>query len=229
MKRFLTANTVLQDIEFELVQGAISRDDIGRSISLLKKRQNRLREEYFGAERRMDRETLVARQFQLNDMLLTLLQEMAADARATRLELHKFGEMTLSGLPAERAAAEQRLLTDMWLASELNPYLEGWPPQDLEEAMREESLLPQMVLQPPRIPVIGKWLNRMRIALHKVAIFYVTRMAEQQVRINASYGSWIERLVRHSHEQQEKIHVLSEQVTVLQAQVEALREETRSS
>ncbi|MBN1261657.1 MAG: hypothetical protein JXB35_13360 [Anaerolineae bacterium] len=226
MKRFLTADTVLQDIEFELVQGAISRDDIGRSIRLLKKHQSRLREAYFNPAERMDRETLVARQFQLNDMLFTLLQEMAADARATRLELRKFGEMTLSGLPAERAEAEQRMLADMWLTSELDPYLEGWPPQDLEEAMLGEKLLPQLVLQPSRIPLIGTLLNRLRIALHKVAIFYVTRLAEQQVRINASYGSWIERLVRHSHEQQEKIRILSEQVATLQAHLETLHTET---
>lgn len=227
MKRLLTAETVLQDIEFELLQGAISRDDIGRSIGLLRKHQNRLREEYFGEPRRLDRETLVARQFQINDMLLTLLQEMSADARATRLELRKFGELALSGLPAERAAAEQQLLTDMWLTSELDPYLEGWPPQDLEEAMQAERLMPKMLLQPVRIPLVGAWLNRLRAALHKVAIFYVTKLAEQQVKINASYGSWIERLVRHSHEQQEKIRVLSEQVAALQAQAKMECAETR--
>lgn len=221
MKRLLTAETVLQDIEFELLQGAISRDDIGRGIGLLRKHQNRLREEYFGESRRLDREALIARQFQINDMLLTLLQEISADARATRLELRKLGELALSGLPAERAAAEQQLLTDMWFTSELDPYLEGWPPQDLEEAMQAERLMPQLLLRPVRFPIIGPWLNRLRAALHKVAIFYVTHLAEQQAKINASYGSWIERLVRHSHEQQEKIRVLSEQVAMLQAQVDA--------
>lgn len=219
MKRFLNAETVIDDIEFELLQGAITRDELGHSIRLVKKHLDELRTATFDPEARLDRDETIARLLQLNDMLLTLLQEFAKDNQAIRLELRKLSELTLDGLPTEQAARDQRTFVDMWKTSELDPYLEGWPPQELEDAIESETLLPEMVLQPPRIPIIGGFLNRFRIALHNVAIFYVARLAERQGKVNATYGTWIERLVRHSHEQQEKIRVLTERVEALQGQL----------
>lgn len=223
MKRHLSAQDVLSDIEFELIQGAVSREELARSIRQVRMHHDRVRQEYFSSDSRMDRDTLVARQFQFHDMLLTLLEEMAADGRAVKLELQKLGEMAFANAPAERAERDQRLLTDMWLTSELTPYLDGWPPHEIEEAMSEKSLIPEMVVQPSRIPLIGGLLNRIRIALHRVAIFYVGRVARRQAKTNAVYGTWIERLVSHVHEQHEKIRILDQRLQALERDVGARR------
>lgn len=222
MKRFLTPQTVINDIQFELLQGTISRDQLGRSIQMVRKYTNQLREQHFSPDARTDEKELISRQFQLIDMLLTLIQEISSEHRATRLELHNLSEMIreakASKHVAEQASDQQRAFTDTWLTSELSPYLENWPPEDIEEAIEEEALSPEIVLTPPRIPIIGKLISRFRLAIHNVAIFYVAQLGDRQSKINATYGHWIERLIRHGHEQQEKIRVLTEKVEALEQQ-----------
>jgi len=217
MKRFLTSRDVLSDIEFELLQSSISRDELARSIRTVKVHQAKLREEFFAPDGHRSLEELAARQFQVNDMLLTLLQEMAARQREISSELRQLGELAFAGLPEEEASRGSRLLLDMWSTSELESFVDQWPPQEIQDAMDSDVLMPEMVLQPPRTPVVGGLINRLRIALHRVAIFYVERLAQRQSKINAVYGSWLEKLVRNAHEQREMLRVLSGQVDQLES------------
>lgn len=90
MKRSLTADDVIREIEFELIQGAISKDELGQGIQTVKKFQNQIRAEFFNASSQStDQRDYASRQFQINDMLTTLLQEMAATIQSLRLELHQ--------------------------------------------------------------------------------------------------------------------------------------------
>ena len=88
MKRWLTADDVLRDVEFEIAQGAISRDELGQGVQAVKEYQNKLRGEVFQASRQVgeSREAL-SRLFQINDMLITLQQEMAAGIETLQVDL----------------------------------------------------------------------------------------------------------------------------------------------
>ena len=216
MKRFLKVDDVVSDIEFELLQGTISRDDLAQAIRQVKSHQNKLRAEYFASKPGMGLGEFVARQFQVNDMLLTLLRRLASEQREMRLEIRKLGDMAFAGLPAEEAARGQRLLVDLWSTSEVDPYMDGWPPPEIEEAMSADALRIDMVLRPPEVPVVGGLLNRVRIALHRVSIFYVERLAARQSKANVAFGTWIVRTARTAYEQNERMRVLSDRLVKLE-------------
>ena len=106
MKSWLTADDVLSEIEFELVQGAISRNELGRGIQAVRAYQNMARSEVSQAAQAGEGREVVNRLFQLNDMLITLLQEVAAELRSVRLELRRVARMAQFAPPVTRAPGE---------------------------------------------------------------------------------------------------------------------------
>ena len=80
MTRLLSATDVLDDIEFELLQGSVSRDDLGAGIRAARQFHNKLRGELLDPRRQPSSlRDAISRQAQLNDMLLLLLQQTAAE------------------------------------------------------------------------------------------------------------------------------------------------------
>lgn len=213
MKRFLTADDVVSDIQFELLQSEVSRDELMRSIQAFKSHHNRLRDQCLATWSPTKARAVVARLFQLNDGLLALLEAMASQQQEMRSELRQLGQYAYGGLPEKEVQRGRRLLLDMWSTSELDTLLDQWPPRELRDAMKVDSLLPIIVIQPVRIPFFGGLINRFRRALHQVAVFYVERLARRQAEINAMYGGWIEQVVANAHEQQEMLRVLSQKVS----------------
>jgi hypothetical protein len=237
MKNWLTADDVLSEIEFELVQGAISRNELGRGIQAVKAYQNKVRsgvsQAAQGAGTGAGRE-IVNRLFQLNDMLITLLQEVAAELRSVRLELRRVARMARFAPLVTRAAGEPATEED----GEENVHRAAWvdalpiggPGGDLygrwateveevENAMRSEALEMTLDVRAIRIPIIGGLIKRLRLALHNLALFYVARLAKRQRAVNRTYGDWVLRLIQAGQQQQEQIDVLSAQVAVLQARL----------
>jgi len=241
MKSVLTANDVLGDIEFELVQGAISRDELGQSIQAVRQYQNKLRSEVLASARRMDdyRE-VIGRLFQVNDMLITLLQEVSAALQSLRLDLRKVARMSqiASSQTAviSPSAGEGDAVTippTAWEAREDDtsaavgiPALEGemagsaWQPAtEVEDAMRSDALRIGLDVRTTGLPIIGRVVERLRIALHNLALFYVLRLADRQVAVNRTYGDWILRLNQTCQDQSERIDSLVAQVATLQARL----------
>ena len=96
MSNFLTIDDVLSDIEVELIQGAVSRDDLGRGLQRVRQHHNQLRATLFGGDSaQLDLRDVASRQFQVNDMLLTLLQESIAKVQALQVEVRKAARLTL--------------------------------------------------------------------------------------------------------------------------------------
>lgn len=236
MKSLLTRSDVLSDIEFELAQGAISRNELGQSVQAVKQYHNKVRSEVFQSSRQVgDNRESLSRLFQINDMLITLLQEMVTTIESLRLDLRRVAVRASQGAsPAAAATAPRAPVverdSDMAAAGDV-PVRDGWgesshwrPPADVEQAMRPEALRVEPEARSTGIPVIGRLIQRLRIALHSLVLFYVVKLARKQVVINQTYGDWILHLGQLNQRQQEQIDWLNAQVSSLQAHLADVEE-----
>jgi hypothetical protein len=178
VKSVLTAQDVLSDIEFELVQGAISKDELGRGVVQVKEYQNKLRSELFqSGQKPPDWQQVAARQFQLNDMLLTLLQEMAAAHQERMLQARRQNERRPPQATAVNTAAAPD--DDLWRGT-----------TDIENAM-SESLEIKLEARPTHIPLLGALFHRLKYEIHSLVIYYLQKLAGRQTAVNRTYGDWL--------------------------------------
>lgn len=207
MKSTLTASDILADIEFELMQGAISRDDLGQSIQTVRQHQNKIRSQVFDAD--LDEAHLreaLSSQFQLNDMLLTILQEIAGSLEDMQRKVDWVGQArrgtegrSAGGTPTAAALPDDTLLR---------------PTDDLQETMQLDAIYQRMDIQPNgrSIPILGGFMHKIKVELHNLILFYVNRLAKKQATVNYIQADWIlylQALVRH---QQEEIEILTNQL-----------------
>ncbi len=215
MRRRLGADDVLNDIEFELIQGAISQDELGQSIQIVKRYQNKLRHEMMSNSRHLDSSQVIARLFRLNNMIITLLQEAAAAINSLRLESRHLAQLSKDVSkprdpvdatdPSELGQLELSGTTGSSAVSYLDEDLRG----RLEAVMQAESLEVNMDVRERSIPVIGWFIKRLRIALHDLVLFYVKRLADRQLKANWVYGDSVLRLFELYENQQERINELN--------------------
>jgi len=224
MKSLLNAEDVLSDIEFELVQGAISQEDLGRGIRAVRRHQDKVRREILEASRRSryDRE-VITQLFQINGMLITLAQEMTAAIQSLRVDLRKVARMSQSISRAARAgdsATEKDSSASGVVEEQAYNEVDGNPdwqaPPEVEDAMRPEALQGEMDVRPVNIPVVGGLLQRLRVAMHRLVWFYVDRLAGKQVLVNQAYGDWILRLIQIHEYQQKQIDLLNTRLRSLE-------------
>lgn len=221
MKSSLTASHVISDIEFELIQGVISRDELGQSIQAVKQYQNQVRTEVFQSPRQTaDTREVLSRQFQINDMLITMLQEMAASLQTLQLQFKQLGRAR-SGTPAEALPSA--------LSVEVNERPSWRPVDGLNSVMRPETLHQKLDVQPTNVPIpfVSGLIRRLRFGLHNLVLFYVNRLGKSQAMINSEYGDWILHLEALHRHQQEEIETLTAQVADLQSRLAAAENQTR--
>jgi hypothetical protein len=228
MTQQLTAEHVLQDIEFELVQGAITRDDLGQGIQAVKQYQSKLRSEVFqpGQEMPQLRE-VVARQFQLNDMLLTLLQETAAATQEMQLKTRRLASWqpetlapppTASSLPPTSATAALMPPTAVSLPSTaVSPTqtIAGRDERELYQAMNE-TLDVKLEMQPSNLPLVGSWLQRFKLEMHSLVLFYLRKVTERQTAVNRTYATWALYFNTLHQQQQQQIYQLQARLAALE-------------
>ena len=93
MKSTLTREDIIADIEFELMQGTLSRNALGESMQTVRQFQNGLRSKTFDTEQSIENlYEALSRQYQLNDMLLTLLQEIAGSQQDIQQKINWIGQ-----------------------------------------------------------------------------------------------------------------------------------------
>jgi hypothetical protein len=205
---FFTAQDVLDDIEFELLQGTITHDDLGRGIAAIKQHQNKLRAELLAPERAdPDLREALGRQFQLNDMLLTLLQETAVALQANNQKIEQLSRRRPAAPPPQPPAPTDKTaaLPDDTIWRE---------PAPLQQAATTK-LTPQFDMQLATVPVIGSWLQRLRHAAHSLVLFYLSKLGDRQQQINQTYTDWL--LYHHALHQYQ-----AEETTHLRQQINAL-------
>jgi hypothetical protein len=217
MKSSLTVQAVLSDIEFEIAQGTISRQELGQGVRAAKQYQNKLRADTFQTGRALaDLHELVDRQFQINDIHLTLLQEMAAAIQSLQLDLRRVGRLQ-KFTPAMTTQSEASPAD--WLATpiDLSEYgeieqAEWWQPEQIEQAMRSDALSLKSEVRSVRAPIIGSLITRVRSALHSLALFYINLLAQRQTQVNQVYGERILQLSRLHQMQYEQLEMLKIQL-----------------
>ncbi len=200
---------VLNEIEFELAQGTVSRDDLGKAVQQVRQFHGKLRAEIYGTPAQsLDLREIVNRQFQLNDMMLTLVQEMSAALHDTQLRIAR----THTLAPSNETTTAQTIhaVDAMAIPDDDTP-----PPWD-DDAVRalnaatHDALAQKVDARPVGIPVIGGVLSRIRAALHDVILFYVNRLAQRQATINNVYGEQLLTLKRKCEVQEEQIRALTQ-------------------
>lgn len=202
-----TTQDVLDDIEFELMQGAVAHDDLGQAVQSVKQYQNKLRGELF-ASGKLDRNTL-AKLLQINDMLLTLLQEMSAVIHSTRQDIRRI---------ASAPRLVERVAADM---VELNHQVESGGTDDLAQAMREETIHVSMQARLAHLPVIGRVIGPLQIFFQRPALYYVQLFADRQAPVNRTFGDWILKLNDwHQHDGME-IARLNQRIAELEARIQS--------
>ncbi len=216
MSATFTAQDVLDDIEFELLQGAISHNDLGRGVVAIKQHQAKLRAELLQPGQTMpDLREALGRQFQLNDMLLTLLQETAVALQDTNYKLEKsIRRHPTAPPPAPTASPSEVMATDAAIWRDTRP---------LEETVAV-NLNVSPDLQPPNTPIVGQFLQRLRHAAHMLVIFYVNKLAQRQKHINHTLSDWLlyqDSLHRYQAEEQAR---LRQQLAEIQQRLTQLEE-----
>ncbi len=211
MKSTLTASDVLADIEFELMQGAISRDEFGRSLQMVRQHQNKVRQEMFGSQQEMDLQAALSKQFQINDMLLTLLQEISNGFTEMQQQIDWVGTAR-GGTDQSAAARLARAMSSKTQPDELRST------KPLDKTSDPEYLYQRidMQLNGRPIPVLNGFLRRIRTGLHSLVVFYVNKLGKQQTAVNELHADWLQHLNALVRHQQEEIQRLTAKLAQLE-------------
>jgi hypothetical protein len=245
----------MAQVEFELAQGLVARPELRRSIRELRGFHERTRSGLFGdAGERIDVHDALSRQFQINDMILSILGEAveaAQDARGEARRVHGYLQQALTGDEPEEAApavsvrgpganglaATRVAERGQPSAAERSPWepeldplapfedLEGEPGEEIEWAMRPERLWLTMDQRPPRLPFIGSLLRRFRTALHTRVLIYAGQLGDKQSTINRILGDHLLRVLEVVRAQTQMIDTLRLRVHRLERQLERRRRE----
>ncbi len=62
------------------------------------------------------------------------------------------------------------------------------------------------------IPILGRWWERIRREAHQLVLFYLNRLAQQQVKVNRHLVSTLNRMAVQIQEQQRRIRSLEEEL-----------------
>lgn len=130
------------------------------------------------------------------------MTDMPFDLEAPDLDAEAIMREIRARIRARRAEAKARGVDFEAYADGLYPV----PPdalfsRDLYEAVRYVGLSwdkvgVEMALTESRLPLIGRLIQRLRAALHELALFYVNRQAARQVRFNEQTARALTVLVR---------------------------------
>jgi len=78
-----------------------------------------------------------------------------------------------------------------------------------------------IILTPSRLPLVGGLLQRLRAALHTLVVYYVNRLAGQQVRLNEMLVRVLVGLTKALETTRAENERLQQEVEALEARLEA--------
>jgi hypothetical protein len=225
----LGVQDALDDIDMELLQDAAQRDDLGQSVQNVRRFQNDARKQTLDTAARPDYRAIANRQFQINDMLLTLVQELATRQRALELELRVFGP---TAIPVESVAETgQAGVTDGDTADDeerARPASEALVRRldAIQAVMRDDALALQLEVTPNETPVVGRLIGNMRAAVHSLVLFYNNQLAARQTEVNRVYGGALQQLMlereRDRAQMAAEMNALAGELAGLRARLAAL-------
>ena len=217
MKQKTTAQDILNDIEFEIAQGMVSKEAFGPSLEAVRQFQDRLRSQAFKSIKMNDpyRE-IISRQFQTTDMLLALLQEMALRIQSLQAAIENLRQRRplLETQVAETPAVEKTTPAPTTVKSTgvVSSKHEIRSQDEILEAMRPETISIPLQTRAIRWPVIGGLLTRLRIFYQRPAMHYTALLSERQAPVNRTLGDRILYLEALVQEQQQHIEALKAKI-----------------
>mgnify|MGYP007051595010 CR=1 FL=1 len=213
-----SAERIVKDIEFEILLGAIPRENFGDAILAIKAHQGKLREEVLETLQDSRVREAFSEVFQIQDMLIVLLQEMSRTIASLQASLPK---IVNQGSPEALRPEEVTLTGWPGTGDSLPPSVE---PIEINKFLRPDLLRLDLEVRPSRLPVIGKLVQSIKIALHHLVLFYVNRLGSQQAHINKMYGEQILELFKVMAQQQEQINSMGALINELLARVQPGKE-----
>jgi hypothetical protein len=216
MMHTLTAKEILDDIEFEIAQSIISLEELRDGIEAVRQFQNNVRQKTFESLKITDpyREVL-SRQFQVNDMLISVLQEMALSIQSMQLEIKNLRQLPSTILQVPRtvphALKKDEVAPNEQLDLRETEY-EIRSSDEIKNAMRPETIQVDLQARPIRWPVIGWLLTKLKIWYQRPALFYTQIFASRQAPVNQVLGDRILYLESYIQAQQGQIEALKSQL-----------------
>lgn len=213
-----TPDQILRDIEFEIVQGALGQDDLGQALQATRRFHNQSQQELLRSDARGHGLEMANHQFQINEMLLVLIQEMATRLRRLQVDLQRTAGLVPGSPPGIRPREVEPTPWRTGDAGASNALEGGLDPATylVELAKIDRKLKVESHMRPVRLPLVGPLLTRLRAALHSLPMFYVDQLASQQMEVNRALGDSLEQLSHLLAEQQAQIQTLHQELQVLQ-------------
>jgi hypothetical protein len=225
----VTAEVILGDIEFELVQGAPGSDSLGEAVERIQRYQNERRAQAARSKHSGGKPLEALNHlFQINDMILKLFREVDARLLSLQLELRRsYGlpprapdwQADLPGAGSKLAEAATPL--GVTPTPDGDADLPARKVDDLNLAMQADSLELRLQINRSQLPVIGGLLTRLRSFLHARGLLYARTLASKQGSINRVYGDWLLYLNSTNHAQQVEIASLRAELAALRAEQKA--------
>jgi hypothetical protein len=213
MKGMPSIESIVKDIEFEIILGAIPREDFSDAILAIKAHQSKLRGEVMETLQDSRVREAFSKVFQIQDMLIILLQEMVKTIVSLQASLPKIA----SHEPHKVLSSEEITFTVDFLPISNEP-------MEITKFLKPDFLRLDLEVRSSKLPVIGKLIGSIKIALHHLVLFYVNRLGAQQTHINKIYGEQILRLLKVVAEQQEQINSMGALINELLARTQPRKE-----
>jgi len=212
MMHTLTAKEILDDIEFEIAQSIISLEELRDGIEAVRQFQNNVRQKTFESLKITDPyRDVLSRQFQVNDMLISVLQEMALSIQSMQLEIKNLRQLPSTILQAPRTVPRALKKDEVAPNEQLDlreMEYEIRSSDEIKNAMRPETIQIDLQATPIRWPVIGRFLTKFKIFYQKPALYYTRIFAERQAPVNRTFGDhilYLETLIRAQQQQIEDL------------------------
>jgi len=214
MARSFLVEDILDDIEFEILQGTIANEQLGKGIETVRAYQNKARSDSFEKLKLTDpQREIFSRQFQITDMLLNLLMELALTVQSTQQEARQIRQYQPSH---QEGTSDQQLDNlDEVLRTTNGPVTvdvtgggEFKPAAELESIMQPDAIVVESQVRPVRIPIIGGLLTRLRYFYQRPALHYSRLLAYRQYEANRILGEhilFLEALVQAQQAQIERL------------------------
>lgn len=230
MTTAFTIADLLRDIEIELLQGDVLDRELSASVAEIRRFQQTVRAEILDGGHN-DLRAVAGRQFEMNDLLLTLVQETALRLEVLQREQHAVirrlaDALPPGALPGHAGPAPSRDEPATGTDAPPAPPVDEWTRRlaEVEAAMRGDALQLTVAVQGSGTPFAGAAIDRLKGALHSLVIFYINRLAERQAAINRLYGQWIIHLHERGRAQVDEIDRLRAEVRALAARLDRLEE-----
>ena len=218
MARSFLVEDILNDIEFEIMQGTIASEELKKGIEQVRAFQNKARSESFEKLKLTNpQREIFSRQFQITDMLLNLLMELALTVQSTQQEARQI----LRSLSSHQEGASDRQLGNLGDVSSkthvpLTEYVTGdsefKSTAELERIMQPNAFVVESQVTPVRIPIIGWLLTQLRIFYQRPALHYTRLLAHRQSEANRILSEHILFLEDLVQSQQAKIEELQTEI-----------------